>query len=137
MGLDCWLYITKYIYSDEQAKRDELRELVREKINGKNEVFDDMKDYELKELKWEVGYWRKANQIHNWFVQNIQNGEDDCGNYSVDKEKLQELLETINKILNEKDKTKYETLCWNCNLGKNRNNGVCPHKIKNERKGNQ
>lgn len=26
----------------------------------------------------EVGYWRKANAIHRWFVENVQGGEDDC-----------------------------------------------------------
>ena len=24
-------------------------------------------------------YWRKANQIHAWFVDNVQQGNDDCG----------------------------------------------------------
>ena len=44
---------------------------------------------------WEgVGYWRKANQIHNWFVENVQNGVDDCGCYEVTKEQLEELLKT-------------------------------------------
>ncbi len=37
----------------------------------------------------EVGYWRKANQIHNWFVKNVQGGVDDCGYYGVTKEKLE------------------------------------------------
>ena len=26
----------------------------------------------------EVGYWRKANAIHKWFVDNVQDGNDDC-----------------------------------------------------------
>ena len=38
-----------------------------------------------------VGYWRKANAIHNWFVQNVQNGEDNCARYYVSTEKLEEL----------------------------------------------
>lgn len=25
-----------------------------------------------------IGYWRKANAIHQWFVDNVQDGEDDC-----------------------------------------------------------
>lgn len=41
----------------------------------------------------DVGYWRKANQIHNWFVCNVQDGEDDCGCYEVGKEQLEDLLE--------------------------------------------
>ena len=47
----------------------------------------------------QVGYWRKANQIHNWFVENIQNGEDDCDYHrEVTEEDLEELLALCNKI---------------------------------------
>ena len=45
-----------------------------------------------------IGYWRKANHIHSWFVENVQNGEDDCGEYYVETEKLQELLDTCKKV---------------------------------------
>lgn len=47
----------------------------------------------------EVGYWRKANAIHQWFVENVQNGTDDCKEYEVPKEKLEELLETAKEVL--------------------------------------
>ena len=47
----------------------------------------------------QVGYWRKANQIHNWFVENIQDGEDDCDYHrEVTKEDLKELLDICYKI---------------------------------------
>jgi len=46
----------------------------------------------------EVGYWRKANQIHRWFVKNVQRGNDDCGSYWVSKEKLEELLDVCKQI---------------------------------------
>jgi len=39
-------------------------------------------------------YWRKANQIHNWFVDNVQGGDDDCREYGVSIEHLKELLST-------------------------------------------
>ena len=45
-----------------------------------------------KSLSEEVGYWRKANAIHRWFVDNVQNGVDDCGVYPVSKEDLRALL---------------------------------------------
>ncbi len=35
--------------------------------------------------------WRKANAIHNWFVQNVQGGEDNCARYWVSREQLEEL----------------------------------------------
>lgn len=48
-------------------------------------------------------YWRKANQIHKWFVDNVQNGEDDCDTYYVSHEKLGELRETCRRALFAKD----------------------------------
>jgi hypothetical protein len=49
----------------------------------------------------EVGYWRKANQIHRWFVQNVQNGVDDCGEYKVTAEQLIQLYNICNEVLND------------------------------------
>ena len=45
-----------------------------------------------------AAYWRKANQIHNWFVKNIQSGKDDCKEYPVSIEKLKELLLTCKVV---------------------------------------
>ena len=47
----------------------------------------------------EAMYWRKANAIHNWFVENVQDGNDDCRKYWVDIDKLIELRKTIKKVL--------------------------------------
>lgn len=46
----------------------------------------------------EAGYWRKQNQIHRWFVENVQGGVDNCGEYYVGSDKLQELLDICKKI---------------------------------------
>ena len=46
----------------------------------------------------EIGYWRKANQIHKWFVENIQDSKDDCRLYEFEKEKLEELLSICETI---------------------------------------
>lgn len=54
----------------------------------------------------EVGYWKKDNHIHNWFVENIQNGDDDCGYYEVSEEKLRELLQVCEKVVGWKPKRK-------------------------------
>jgi len=49
----------------------------------------------------EVGYWRKANQIHNWFVENIQDGIDDCDYHrEVTREDLEELLDICERVYN-------------------------------------
>ncbi len=51
----------------------------------------------------EVAYWRKANQIHAWFVREVQNDEDDCGRYEVSLAKLKELSEICQKVLDNPD----------------------------------
>lgn len=48
-----------------------------------------------------IGYWRKANAIHEWFVKNVQGGKDDCGIYEVTKEQLAELLEVCVAVKND------------------------------------
>lgn len=51
----------------------------------------------------EVGYWRKANAIHRWFVENVQNDVDNCGYYEVSKAKIEELLSVCIEV---RDKSK-------------------------------
>jgi hypothetical protein len=53
----------------------------------------------VKAIVEEAGYWRKANAIHKWFVDNVQEGVDDCKSYYVEKVQLQTLLDTVNEIL--------------------------------------
>lgn len=49
-----------------------------------------------------AAYWRKANQIHGWFVRNIQGGNDNCGEYYVSHEKLESLLSVCRHALRDK-----------------------------------
>lgn len=49
----------------------------------------------------EVGYWRKANAIHGWFVENVQDGVDECQLSDVPRQKLEELLETCKRVMEE------------------------------------
>ena len=55
---------------------------------------------------YELCYWRKANQIRNFFVNNIDdfNYEDNFGDYVVSKELLEKLLKTIDEVLDDHSK---------------------------------
>jgi hypothetical protein len=88
MGLDMYLEGRRFLWTKE-------RETI--KIEG----IDIPEGTRVKELVTEVGYWRKANQIHQWFVENIQNNQDDCGEYRVFKEDLEKLLTICKKVLSE------------------------------------
>ena len=62
--------------------------------------WDKEKEHPWWRIKEEVGYWRKANQIHNWFVENIQDGVDDCCYHrEVRKEDLEDLLDVCKTVL--------------------------------------
>ena len=51
-------------------------------------------------------YWRKANQIHNWMVNNVQSGNDDCGLYEVSISQILELHKEITFAMATKDSSK-------------------------------
>lgn len=57
-----------------------------------------------------VAYWRKANAIHGWFVNNVQGGEDDCKSYGVEREQLVDLLDVVTKVLESDKNTAKELL---------------------------
>jgi hypothetical protein len=50
-----------------------------------------------------VAYWRKVNSVHGWFVENVQRGEDDCGEYYVSHAKLKELVNACTLAITNKD----------------------------------
>jgi hypothetical protein len=44
-------------------------------------------------VETEVAYWRKANAIHNWFVNNVQDGQDECQESEIDTDTIKRLRE--------------------------------------------
>ena len=45
-----------------------------------------------------LGYWRKFNALHAWFVENVQKGTDDCGRYIVTEHHLLKLQKDLSEI---------------------------------------
>jgi hypothetical protein len=93
MGLDMYLERKTYVKNWDHMTQDE-----RTEITLKGKKTKGIKPERIKEITEEVGYWRKANHIHKWFVDNVQDGEDDCNPYYVSKEQLRELLNLCKKI---------------------------------------
>jgi hypothetical protein len=56
------------------------------------------KRFKISSEEHEVGYWRKSNQIHNWFVKKVQDGVDECQESYVLREQLEELLQTCKAV---------------------------------------
>jgi len=101
MGLDQWLYARKYLSPTERFG-DETNTQYYEVLQslGKPAWATDVMPSIYIEIK--VCQWRKANQIHKWFVDNCQGGEDDCREAFVRREQLEELIAVCQEALNKK-----------------------------------
>jgi hypothetical protein len=87
MGLDMYLKGKRYLFDKEVEEHS----------------FDDVLKFtggrKPKEITFMLGYWRKANAIHNWFVKNVQGGEDDCKEYLVPFSYLVKLRDACKEAL--------------------------------------
>ena len=95
MGLDMYLHKKTYVKNWSYMTPEELHE-VSVKKNGQPVV--GIKPERVSEISETVGTWRKFNALHGWFVENCQNGEDDCKEYHVDKSQLVDLLEVLKQV---------------------------------------
>jgi len=97
MGLDMYLSVRKYAseYSGGVSKYN-IEEAIRLFGFNPSEMGS---GYTAAEIKLTAIYWRKANAIHNWFVNKVQNGVDDCGSYEVSMEQLLELQSDCEVVL--------------------------------------
>ena len=93
MGLDMYLVRKKFVGA--QYEHRNVSGEINIKIGEKQLPIDFKKVSYIEEA---VGYWRKANAIHNWFVNNVQDGEDDCKEYWVTLDKLKSLLNLCKEV---------------------------------------
>lgn len=99
MGLDMYLTAKRYVWTfkdEEKPLQDKLNEVMKEEVGGM--------DFPVKEVSVDAMYWRKANAIHKWFVENCQDGEDNCREYWVGYKQLTELVEQCRLALDQKHK---------------------------------
>jgi len=99
MGLD--MYLSKKTYVKYWEHNGDKNYDVKVTKAGEPTKIDPKKVSYIVE---EVGYWRKANQIHQWFVDNVQGGVDDCRDAYVERDKLEELLNLCKIVSIDKDK---------------------------------
>ena len=105
MGLDQYLEIRKSEYRSNYYK-DKGSRIKLEYPKDITEFIPNLTDLRIsRQTNYEVGYWRKANQIHNWFMQNCtrrdeyDNPIDDCRPIEITVDKLEKLLDTCKKVL--------------------------------------
>ena len=74
-----------------------------EKVKGYIKHYDEY-GFKWDSIKTEIAYWRKANQIHYWFVENVQDGIDDNFAYEVKRHHAVILYNNCEMILTNKAK---------------------------------
>lgn len=95
MGLDMFLKRKTYVKNWNFTEEDERWEI---KITRGGKPTNLINNSAICEIVEDAAYWRKANAIHKWFVDNVQDGNDDCGDYYVSEEKLSQLLATCKQL---------------------------------------
>jgi hypothetical protein len=113
MGLDMYLHAKKYVEKINWDKLDRDNDIGLDSPEVVNPLWNDIVNTaQMSDVATDIygvhvevtcAYWRKANQIHKWFVDNVQGGNDNCGEYYVSHEKLKELLATCQQALFAKD----------------------------------
>lgn len=107
MGLDMYLSARKYISGVEWGEDyqshtmpESFKTLLKVAGLEPSDVRDDLPSGRIEVT---VAYWRKVNSIHQWFVDNCADGEDDCRPMYVSREKLMELRDLVHEARAEKD----------------------------------
>ena len=104
MGLDQYLTANEYVsrtqrdasgLSPDTPKENELFTQLSDRRKG----WVDQAGYSGISISYPVGYWRKANAIHNWFVQNVQDGRDECQKSYVSPQNLRDLRQACKSVL--------------------------------------
>lgn len=103
MGLDMYLYKKTYVGNEYREPKHRLTVTVPADQGSAlyPQAADLIEDEKISEITEKAAYWRKANSIHKWFVDSLQDGEDDCRNTYVPMESLQELYDLCKKVLAE------------------------------------
>jgi hypothetical protein len=92
VGLDMYLYARKYVsrFDYQNGERSDIPEFTA-LCETAPDGLTKYGDYSGIEIDYPVMYWRKANAIHGWFVENCASGVDECQPIYVSREQLVEL----------------------------------------------
>jgi hypothetical protein len=100
MGLDMYLEARKYV-SGYEFQADESKQEYRAVCDALG--LESVESTPALTVNFTAMYWRKANAIHNWFVNNVQGGTDDCRQAYVPYEKLEELISLCQEAIDRGD----------------------------------
>lgn len=95
MGLDMYLYVTKY-ESKGSWSNDKTLEYPEFLKELETKIFE--RNFLSVSTKYQVGYWRKFNALHNYIVEKFANGEDHCQEIYIGEDGLKQILNICKKV---------------------------------------
>lgn len=106
MGLDMYLKAKKYVGGWENLEGTLEHTIYTELVNKFNMAEFVTNKAPSLTVSFTVGYWTKSNQIHKWFVDNVQDGIDNCQTSYVSKEDIIDLIRVCEEVLADHSKAK-------------------------------
>ena len=102
MGLDQYLraseYVSRYDYTpDYDRSENNLFSQIVSQFDVAEHI--DSEGFSGLSIDFPMGYWRKVNSVHNWFVMNCGDGEDNCQTMYVSRGNLEELKSLCEQVL--------------------------------------
>lgn len=86
--------------SEDKLPSQKVIEFYKKHYDTKYWSWDTEHRYGHKMIMQQIADWRKANEIHQWFVENVQDGEDDCRFHrEVTESDLESLLDICKTVL--------------------------------------
>lgn len=98
MGLDMYLTKRTYVKQWEHTPKERKVNITITGEGGKH-----IKPNRVTEISEELMYWRKANQIHNWIVNNVDDFEDDGRPCILSLDHLTRLRDVCAMVLEDDD----------------------------------
>lgn len=102
MGLDMYLRATEYVSRwDYDGNNADDNNPLFEQIVKQFDVADAISDTPFGgiSIDFPMGYWRKVNSVHNWFVEICGGGVDECQQMYVNRQNLEELKSLCEQVL--------------------------------------
>jgi hypothetical protein len=95
MGLDMYLTKKTYVENWPRMSYEEKYEII---IKKGGEINKNIQPERITYIIENIAYWRKANAIHKWFVDNIQDGVDDCKEYYININDIKKLIDVCKQV---------------------------------------
>ena len=102
MGLDMYLRATEYVSRwDYDGNNENDNNPLFEQLVKQFDVADAIGDTTFGgiSIDFPMGYWRKVNSVHNWFVEICGGGVDECQQMYVNRQHLEELKSLCEQVL--------------------------------------